>query len=243
MSDIIDTIWLNNLPAEQRERVRLWLRRHRRPTFMGSLRRTTPISNDYGYDRGTPVDRYYIDRYLEQHKRDIQGTVLEVKDNDYTKIYGVGVKQSEIVDIDPQNPRATLVADLAAADCIPSNHFDCFVFTQTLQLIYDFQSAIRHAHRILRPGGVLLVTVPSTCRVIPGWGLENDYWRFTAASCQRMFGDIFSPENVQVQSYGNVLSSIAFLAGMAWEELTKEELDVVDPFFPLILGVRAVKAG
>src|SRR5690606_25124396 len=137
------------------------------------------------------------------------------------------------------NKKATVFADLAAADSIPSNIYDCFILTQTLQLIYDIRSAVAHAHRILKPGGVLLVTVPCVSR-LAGEGY-TDYWRFTPDSCTRLFGEIFGAEQVTVYAYGNVLTATAFLQGMAAEELTRRELDTRDERYPVLLAVRAVK--
>lgn len=217
------------------------VRRFVRPAWLGTLRRTTPLDDRYGYGRGTPVDRYYIERFLADHQDLIRGRVLEVKNSGYTDQYGSSVVQRDVLDIDPSNPYATIVADLAAADTVPSNQFDCFVLTQTLQLIYDMRSAVVHAHRMLRPGGTLLVTVPAVSRIIPREGLHTDHWRLTVASCLALFGDVFGAEHVSVQAYGNVLTSVAFLMGMAHEELARHELEAHDPYFPVIVAVRAVK--
>ncbi|MGA2631499.1 MAG: methyltransferase domain-containing protein [Terriglobia bacterium] len=221
--------------------LRKLLRRIVRPAWLGTLRRTTPLSDNWGNDRGTPTDRYYIERFLDSHKRDIRGHALEVQDSTYSDRYGSEVKQVDVLDVLPTNPRVTIIADLSAADVIPSNSFDCFILTQTLQLIYDVRSAIAHSHRILRPGGVLLVTVPSVTRVGRESGTTGDYWRFTVESCSLLFGERFGAENVAVRSYGNVLSAIAFLAGMAQEELSRKELEFNDESFPLIIAVRALK--
>jgi SAM-dependent methyltransferase len=188
------------------------------------------------------VDRYYIERFLDEHRADITGQVLEVKDDDYTRQFGREVARSEVLDIDPRNPAATVVADLAAADAVPDDSFDCLLLTQTLQLIYETRAAVGHAWRILRPGGVLLATVPVVSRVLPTREYLKDYWRFTAASCTALFGERFGPEQVTVRARGNVLTCIAFLAGMAHEELSPRELDSDDPDFPLLVTVRAVKA-
>ena len=217
------------------------LRRLSRPAWLGTLRRTTPLSNGWGYDRGTPVDRYYIEGFLRAHRRDIRGRVVEIKDTGYTDRFGSAVERRDVLDVDPTNPNATIVADLAAAEAVPSDSFDCFLLNQTLQLIYDTRAAITHVHRALRPGGVLLATVPAASRIIPEYGLTTDYWRFTVASCSRLFGDVFGTEHVTVRSYGNVLTAVASLTGMASEELSPRELEVYDPYFPLIITVRAVK--
>jgi SAM-dependent methyltransferase len=200
----------------------------------------TPLSDGFGFDRGRPVDRYYIERFLDENRAAISGRVLEIKNSRYTHQFGVDVVHRDVLDIDPANRNATIVADLAAADGVPAGSFDCFILTQTLQLIFDTPSAIAHAHRILRPGGVLLCTVPSVSRIIPGC-MDSDYWRFTGASCARLFGEVFAPDKVIVRTYGNVLTVIAFLTGMATEELRPRELDYDDQDFPLLVTVRAEK--
>ncbi len=221
------------------------IRWRRRPIWLGSLRRTVPISDHWGADRGTTVARYYIERFLAEHSHDIRGRVLEVKDSRYTERFGAAVESSDVLDIEAVNPRATIVADLADASVIPSDSFDCFILTQTLQFIYDFAAAIREAHRVLRAGGVLLVTVPAVSRLDrrPGLAIEpaDDYWRFTADACTKMFGSVFGTDNVAVHAYGNVLAAVAYLAGLAREDLSDRELDEQDELFPVLITVRGVK--
>jgi SAM-dependent methyltransferase len=219
------------------------IRRLTRPAWLGTLRRTTPLSPRWGEDRGTPVDRYYIERFLDTYRGDIRGRVLEVKDSAYTRRFGTDVAVADVLDADARNPLATVVADLSTADAVPASSYDCFILTQTLQVIYDTRAALRHAARMLRPGGVLLVTVPTVSRVLPNVEFLRDYWRFTEASCTALFGEQFGATNVTVRARGNVLSSIAFLAGLAQEELTRRELETDDPDFPLLVTVRAVKSG
>jgi SAM-dependent methyltransferase len=229
------------IPPNRRISVQQRLKRIYRPAWLGTLRTTKPLSDDWGFDRGTAVDRYYIEGFLEHNRQDIHGHVLEVKDRCYTERFGIAVEASDILDIDANNPRANVVADLSQAHSIPSNAYDCFILTQTLQLIYDVRAAIFHAHRILRPGGVLLLTVPSVSRIVHDYGLRTDYWRFTVASCQRLFEEAFGTQ-VTCRSCGNVLASIAFLTGLAFQELSVHELEAHDDYFPLIITVRAFKS-
>lgn len=217
-------------------------RRLSRPISLGGLRRTSPVSSHWGADRGQPIDRYYIERFLQEHSNDIRGRVLEVMDSRYTERFGSVVETSDVLDIDASNERATIVADLTAPGNVPSDSFDCLILTQTLQSIYDFHAAVQEAHRMLRPGGVLLATVPSISKIDPTPGVRGDFWRFTWASCDRLFFEVFGA-NVTVRAHGNVLAAIAFLAGLAREDLTDEELDVQDDFFPVLVAVRAVKGG
>jgi SAM-dependent methyltransferase len=217
------------------------LRRLQRPARLGVLRRTRPLSDHWGFDRGTPVDRYYIERFLQASAGDIRGRVLEVLDDSYTRRYGRAVSRSDVVDIDGTNPVATLRADLAAPVEIADASFDCFILTQTLQLIYDVHAVVRHAYRVLAPDGVLLVTVPALSRVAADTGDDGDYWRFTSAGCRRLFGDVFGPGAVEVLPSGNVLAGVAFLSGMASEEIPRASLDDDDPRNPLVITIRAVK--
>ncbi len=216
------------------------MRRLMRPAWLGTLRRTTPLSDYWGYDRGTPIDRYYIERFLDECRGDIRGRVLEVKNSDYTQRFGTGVMHSDVLDIDPANPHATIVVDLAAADCIPADTFDSIILTQTLQYIYRPNAAIAQACRILRPGGVLLMTVPGIIKMDPNF-VGTDYWRFTADSCAALTGEVFGAKQIRVRTYGNVLTAIAFLTGLAHEELSPRELDSADPAYPVVIAVRAVK--
>ena len=228
--------------SEHRRRWRQRIQRLVRPAWFGTLRRTSPLSSTWGYDRGTPVDRYYIERFLFEHRGDIRGRVVEIRGSEYVDRFGSGVERRDVLDIDRSNPRATIVADLSTAEGVPDNAFDCFVVTQTLQFLPEPHRAVAQIRRVLKPGGVVLATVPCISRIQPRYGLEQDYWRLTAASCAWLFGQVFGPERVQVRTHGNVLAAMAFLAGVAYEELSARELAHNDPYFPIVATVRAVKA-
>ena len=205
----------------------------------GSLRRTTPIDRYFGYQRGRPVDRYYIEQFLARHALDIRGRVLEVKDDTYTLRFGRGLEaRGDVLDVDEDNTAATVVGDLATGDGIPAAAYDCFILTQTLHLIYDVRAALATSYRLLKPGGVLLATVPGITKIEQG---GDWYWSFTAASARRLFEEVFPPRGVTVDAYGNVLAAQAFLQGLAAEELRREELDQQDPDYPVSVVIRAVK--
>jgi SAM-dependent methyltransferase len=250
------------LPGRIREPLaRLWwLRRLRararlvRPPVgavrFGSLRRLEPVSDAYGFDRGVPIDRYYVEGFLARHAGDIRGRVLEVEDAVYARRFGGWrdgpgdgpVKGVDILDVNARNPRATIIDDLAVGSSIESEAYDCIICTQTLQLIYDVGAACRTLHRALRPGGALLLTVPGITRgVHPEPEGPADYWRFTSLAACRLFEEAFAPAELSVEAYGNLLSAAAFLYGLAAEELTPLELDARDPAFPVTVAVRAVR--
>jgi len=217
----------------------------------GSLRRLTPFSRAFGSDRGHPIDRYYIDHFLDRHAgaagyapSAIRGRVLEVGESQYTRGFGdqAAVESVDILDASDSNPDATIVADLADGEGIPSERFDCVICTQTLLLIYDLKSAVHNLHRTLKPRGTLFVTVPGISQICrPDMDVWGDHWRFTTASARRLFEEVFAAEDVWVESYGNVLTSAAFLYGLSTEDLRRSELDLRDPDYQLLIAVKAVK--
>jgi hypothetical protein len=212
---------------------------------LGQFRRVTPISQAWGFDRGLPVDRYYIENFLAERAEDIRGNVLEIMDATYTRRFGgTRVRKSDVLHASEGNPNATIVADLTRANQIPSDIFDCIIVTQTLLLIYDVKSAVKTLHRILKPGGVVLGTVPGITKISrEDMRRSGQYWSFTTLSIQRLLEEIFPSGQVQVEAYGNVLTAAAFLYGLAAEELRKTELDHHDPDYEVVIAFRAVKPG
>jgi SAM-dependent methyltransferase len=208
----------------------------------GDLRSTKPISRWFGYERGLPIDRYYIEGFLAAHASDVRGCVLEVGDDSYTRRFGgERVAVRDVLHVSADAPGATIVGDLASAHHIPSDRFDCIILTQTLHLIWDVPAAIRTLYRILAPGGVLLATVPGISPIDRGEWRDRWYWSFTRQSLTRLFAEHFPSTDIGVQQHGNALSATAFLQGVATRELRPAELDVLDDAFPVTVAVRAVK--
>lgn len=206
----------------------------------GDLGTTEPICREFGNFRGRPLDRFYIENFLSDAAPVIAGRVLEVGERTYTERFGSGVTESDMCNYFDL-PDATWVADLTDAPQIPDNTYDCVIITQTLQLIYDAQAAVATLHRILKPGGTVLCTIPGISQLgDPRWAAQW-YWNFTQHSAQRMFDDVFGPGPVTVDVHGNVLVATAFLHGVGLGELTREQLDVIDPEYPVILAVTATK--
>jgi hypothetical protein len=209
----------------------------------GSFRRLQPFSNVFGYDRGAQsIARYYIDSFIHENALCIKGNVLEIGDDTYTVKYGTELVKSDVLHVVAGNSKATIVADLTSADHLPSDQYDCILLPQTLPFIYDFRAALFHAHRMLKPGGFMLVTLSGISQIsrydMEKWG---DYWRFTSLSAQKLFEEFFPSDNIKVKTYGNVLAAMAFIEGLASRELKKEELDFTDPDYQVTVAVRAIK--
>lgn len=211
------------------------------PAWLGTARRTSPFSDRWGFDRGTPIDRFYIEAFLTLHQADIRGRVLEVGDARYTERFGAEVISHDVLDFNPSNVHATVIADLANTDAFEQDAYDCFLLVQTLQYVFDVAAAVRTTRRLLRPGGVALVAVPAVTKIAGSAGIDGDFWRFTPAACRALFQAEFGEGSVEVNGHGNVLVAMAFLLGMASEELKEDELRLVDPWHPVVVTGRVVK--
>lgn len=222
--------------------VRQWWRRGG-CVAMGDLRALEPPGRAMGLDRGLPVCRWYIERFLAANAPAIRGVTLEVADDVYTRRFGADrVTSCDILHAEPGNAAATIVGDLATGQGIPDDRYDTVILTQVLQCIFDVPAAVRTVHRTMRPGGTALVTVPGiapTSRYdAERWG---EYWHFTEQSVRRLFEPVFGQRNVRVQAFGNHIAAHAYLAGMAAEELTEAELSAGDADFPVVVTAVAVR--
>jgi len=166
-----------------------------------------------------------------------------VGDDSYSRRFGAGkINRQDVLHIVPGSPGATIIADLAHAPHIPPECFDCIILTQTLQYIFDLEGAAATLYRILKPGGALLATLPGISQICRDQeDKDSDCWRFTPSSARRLFARHFAQEHTHVGASGNVLAATAFLEGLAVEDLSREELDVHDPDYPLTITVVATK--
>jgi hypothetical protein len=241
--------WITrNVPAPIVNAVRVVLRAVTREPQLGSvsfgdLRRVTPVSRHFGTDRGGAIDRYYIEAFLEAQRSDVHGRVLEIGDATYTRRFGGGrVQQSDVLHIHDRNPAATIVGDLMDLPQVTNETFDCVILTQTLQFVYRPAAAVATLHRILKPGGVLLVTVPGITQIATAgeWG-QTWYWSFTERSVRRLLSETFGGGAVTTSVQGNVLAAAAQLYGLGAGELSAEELATTDPDYQVIITGRAVR--
>ena len=207
--------------------------------FLAPTRSVDPLSKKYGFDRGMPIDRYYIEKFMLDSQDVIKGNCLEVTDTKYITMFGGGkVTHADALDINTNNKTATIYGDMRNLSNIASNTYDCLIITQTFVMIDDSESAIKECWRILKPGGYILVTMPC---LSPCWNVNNHTWRWTRASGEYLFKKFFPSDILEVNTYGNVLSGQAFWVGMAAEELSQKELDHNDQFFPVTVCIKARK--
>ena len=231
---------------------RLWRKLRLRARHGG--RRPTPqlvpASRDWGFDRGTAIDRHYIEEFLSRHgKWDIRGHVLEFGGGEYCRLFGRsaggrdggGVRDLDVIDLEA-GKEVTIVGDVTDPEVLPADTYDCVICTEVLMLVYDVRAALENIHRAMRSGGVLLITVGGIQQICtPEIDRHGDYWRFTSLSMRRLLEEVFPSDQVTVEAYGNVLSASAFLYGLAAEELSRGDLDLRDSQYEVTIAARAVK--
>jgi SAM-dependent methyltransferase len=217
------------------------LTRRRHPAPSGSFSRIEPVSRVFGLDRGVPIDRHYIERFLARQAGSIRGRVLEVGDDRYTRRFGADAfEDSRVLRTVPDDDPGTLVGDLTDPGTLPEAAFDCFVCTQTLNFVFPLHEAVESIHRLLAPGGVLLATVAGISQISrydqERWG---DYWRFTPRSLEALLLPVFGG-GVTVEAHGNLLAATALLQGLAVEDLPEATLlDEHDPDYPVTIAAVA----
>lgn len=221
-----------------------YLIRKKQIVKFNDLNTDIPVSRLFGLDRGVPIDRFYIEKFLELKKEYIVGNILEVGDDYYSRKFSDDRNHNSINILHVKDQKAaTIVGDLSDKSTLPENRFDCFICTQTFNFIYDVPKALLGAYHMLKPGGVLLATVAGISQIsrfdMDRWG---DYWRFTTLSMDKLVKEIFHSNSVEVESYGNVLAAISFLQGIVVEDLPNPELLItVDNDYQVIITIFARK--
>jgi ubiquinone/menaquinone biosynthesis C-methylase UbiE len=194
----------------------------------------------WGFDRGLPIHRHYVEQFLRESAFDIRGHCLEFQDNFYMSRFGMSrVNKRDVIHKESGNPNATIVADITKPNNIAGDQFDCVICTYVLNLISDVDAALAELYRVLKPGGVLLIAVPQANMAAPYW---HELWRWTAEGFHLQLAKFFDEQNVTVRAYGNSLTAAGDIRGLVADEFTKAQLAYHDPRFGIVVCARAVKA-
>jgi SAM-dependent methyltransferase len=217
--------------------------RKKTPILLGELNNTI-LDTDMGFSRGMPIDRFYIENFLEKNQPFIKGDILEIGEDFYSQKFGEASNNCYIFDYHPSESKVQknrLIGSLEETDNLPENMFDCFICTNTLNFIYNTDKAINSITRLLKPGGVLLLTVAGLTQIsrfdMDRWG---DYWRFTDLSLKKLFTENF--KELEIETYGNLSASIAMLRGACVQDfMDKSLLLEQDPNYQVSICLKAIK--
>ncbi|MBQ6995892.1 MAG: hypothetical protein IJN64_15640 [Lachnospiraceae bacterium] len=200
-----------------------------------------PVSRRWGLERGKAVDRYYIEKFLEQNKASITGEVMEIAENTYTYMFGENVSKAYALHVNGWG-EGCIKGNLESGEGIIAESVDCLICTQTMEFIFDCKSVVDNIYRLLRKNGTALITVAGIRNLslydYYNWG---EYWRFTAQSLRKLFLERFDEKKVDVFSYGNIKTTFAMLYGVCQEEMQESDFEYNDEQFPLILAVKVIK--
>jgi SAM-dependent methyltransferase len=112
---------------------------------------------------------------------------------------GVDAYPGRLVDhVCPAENVAALAAETA----------DALLCTQVLEHVLDPGQVVREIHRLLKPGGVCLLTTHGT---FPYHGQPRDYWRWTHEGLARAFETAAPFSRVQVEATEGIASAIGGL--------------------------------
>ena len=214
-------------------RLRSLIRGYERPRW-GNLRRTVPFSSTYGFERGTPIDRHYLNAFLATHHSLITGNVLEVQTDSYTHRFGRDVQRADTFDIVP-SATVTYVCDFAHCErAIPDHAYDCLLLPNTLPHFLELEPALSNALRVVRPGGAILASAAGLLLLT---GDVPEYWRLSPDGWRERLSTAWPGAALEIAGHGNCLTAVAAQLGLALEELTSAELDAYDPRFPVLTTI------
>lgn len=211
------------------------------------FRRLTPLGA--GRSSGLSTIRYYWADFLEQHRADIRGHVLEIGETVTVRAFGGDqITQADALDLAAHSPEVKVVADLSRADHVAGEQYDCFVNQFTTTVIYDIAAFLYHSIRLLKPGGVLLINfwcvdfyLHRGLDMGTGAPLYMHHW-FTPIQVENLLRRVgLGEKDFSVKIYGNLLTRLAFLLNEPAQAFTPAELDYADPGHPLLIGVRVVR--
>ncbi|MFE0258268.1 class I SAM-dependent methyltransferase [Streptomyces sp. NPDC059010] len=202
----------------------------------GQLRRLIPICPAFGMSRGTPIDRHYLNQFIAEIHDFVQGDVVEIGGLDSNGgAYGF-TRASKYRGLDIREaPGVSLVGDAADPGIIPADSLDTIIAFNVLEHTARPWQVVDNMRQWLRPGGTACCMVPSAQRL---HSAPEDYWRPLPAALREMFS-AWSEQTVH--QYGNPLSVIASLMGIAAEELDALELSSYHPDYPVATCIVARK--
>lgn len=203
-----------------------------------TLKAIKKYSNKFGFDRGTPLDLFYMMQIFDKvDKYKSYQNSLEFGDLNYSKLFNT---KNMFVLTHPEYANGVIdknqiVFDLNSSNIYNGTFFDLIISTNVINFTHNPFVSIKHHFAMLNDNGTLVLTVQSSMPVSDydqkRWG---DYWRLTMDSLAKLLEGY--PIEYELYSFGSFTTSIAFLCGIAAEELELNVLDEHDHRYPIGIG-------
>lgn len=189
-------------------------------------------------DLSKSLSRKNLYEFLDAQYRQIPGgsTVLNVgsggKVSDLLNTYaGQNGFRVLSMDIDPARG-PDLVSDVADVPCAEAT-FDAIVMSEVLEHVQRPQAAVDSVHRLLKPGGRLILTVPF---LFPIHDQPYDYYRYTRFGLHYLLRDF---QHVEVRERNSWAEAINVLAPRLFTQAGAQKEGMAG-ILALLLAVRAV---
>lgn len=202
----------------------------------GDLRRKFPLCNLFGFTRGVPIDRYYLEKFISEIRLEVVGTVLEVGGVLVNRELYQFSNATEYLTLDVEaRPGISKVGDIHNPATIEFESLDTVVIFNVLEHCYDPWLAVKNIYSWLKVGGKCFCMVPNSQKI---HDIPADYWRILPDGMKQIFQD-FPQQKLYV--YGNPMSVIANFLGISAGELSPKELDDFHPDYPSITCIVVTK--
>lgn len=148
------------------------------------------------------ITRTRLRAFLEKYKTDKK--TLDIGCG--TALYGTLFPNRTTLDIAPRKDiPVDIVADAHDLSQIPDATYDVVLFTEVLEHLHTPHKAIAEIHRIMKPGGMLLL---STRFIFPLHDVPGDYYRYTKYGLQHLLKAF---EIVELKEETSTMETLAVL--------------------------------
>ncbi len=126
------------------------------------------------------------------------------------------VSRYDSLDFFPRNDDLTYVADIQNMPIVPDEGYDSAICLEVLEHVPDPFRAAQEIYRVLKPGGVLIATVPHLSRL---HDVPYDYYRYTKYGLQYLLAQA-GFEVVELVERGGIFSFLGHQISNALLSLT-----------------------
>lgn len=132
------------------------------------------------------TSRYQLLKLVEKNAHLVTGKVLDVGCGPVAR-YRHLFDCTEYVKMDTEQDENVDVVGIAEAIPFPDGSFDSIVCTEVVQDVFEIIKAFSEFSRVLKKGGVLMV---SSASIAKSDHAPGDYWRFTRHSFRKLSEDV-----------------------------------------------------
>jgi len=146
-------------------------------------------------------DRFLLEEFVAKNAKQLSGVLLDVGGQDGKRYRGYFKHADKYVVLDPDESCEPDIVASAEKMPLEDESIDSVLCMEMLMYVEDVPTAISEIARVLKPGGMLLMSssfLGSLCHE------PYDYWRFTPFSLKNLLQPYF--EDIRIESRGGFRS-------------------------------------